>query len=45
MYSGEKVGLEHGKAADYAMGLNLAAQINLVDERCREQALEKHLFL
>ena len=33
MYSGEKVlvGLEHGKAADYAMRLNLAAQINLVD--------------
>jgi NAD(P)-dependent dehydrogenase (short-subunit alcohol dehydrogenase family) len=32
MYSGEKVlvGLEHGKAADYAMRLNLAAQINLV---------------
>jgi hypothetical protein len=25
------VGLEHGKAADYAMRLNLAAQINLVD--------------
>ena len=33
MYSGEKVlvGLEHGKAADYAMRLNLAAQINLVN--------------
>jgi 3-oxoacyl-[acyl-carrier protein] reductase len=33
MYSGEKVlvGLEHGKAADYAMGLNLAPQISLVD--------------
>jgi hypothetical protein len=33
MYFGEKVlvGLEHGKAADYAMRLNLAAQINLVD--------------
>ena len=33
MYSGEKVlvGLEHGKAAEYAMRLNLAAQINLVD--------------
>jgi hypothetical protein len=33
MHSGEKVlvGLEHGKAADYAMRLNLAAQINLVD--------------
>jgi len=33
MYSGEKVlvGLEHGKAADYAMRLNLAAEINLVD--------------
>ena len=33
MYSGEKVlvGLEHGKAADYTMRLNLAAQINLVD--------------
>ena len=33
MYSGEKVlvGLEHGKAADYAMRLNLAAQINVVD--------------
>jgi NAD(P)-dependent dehydrogenase (short-subunit alcohol dehydrogenase family) len=33
MYSGEKVlaGFEHGKAADYAMRLNLAAQINLVD--------------
>jgi hypothetical protein len=33
MYSGEKVlvGLEHGKAADYAMRLDLAAHINLVD--------------
>jgi len=33
MYSGEKVlvGLEHGKAADYAMPLNLAAQITLVN--------------
>jgi hypothetical protein len=33
MYSGEKVlvGLEPGEAADYAMRLNLAAQINLVD--------------
>jgi hypothetical protein len=33
MYSGEKVlvGLEHGKAADYAMRLNLTAQINLVN--------------
>jgi len=33
MYSGEKVlvGLEHGKEADYAMRLNLAAQINLVN--------------
>jgi len=33
MYSGEKVlvGLEHGKAADYAMRLDLTAQINLVD--------------
>ena len=33
MYFGEKVlvGLEYGKAADYAMRLNLAAQINLVD--------------
>ena len=33
MYSGEKVlvGLEHGKAAAYAMRLNLAAQVDLVD--------------
>jgi hypothetical protein len=33
MYSGEKVlvGLEHGKAADYAMRLNITAQINLVN--------------
>jgi len=33
MYSGEKVliGREHGKAADYAMRLNLAEEINLVD--------------
>ena len=33
MYSGEKllVGLEHGKAADYAMRVNLAAQINLAN--------------
>jgi NAD(P)-dependent dehydrogenase (short-subunit alcohol dehydrogenase family) len=33
VYFGEKVlvGLEHGKAADYAMRLNLAAKINLVN--------------
>ena len=47
MYSGEKVlvGLEHGKAADYAMRLNLAAQINLVDGALPRRALEKQLFL
>ena len=47
MYSGEKivVGLEHGKAADYAMRLNLTAQINLVNGALPRMALEKQLFL
>ena len=43
MYSGEEVlvGLEHGKAADYAMRLNLAAQINLVDGALPRTSIEE----
>jgi hypothetical protein len=46
MYFGEKVlvGLERGEAADYAMRLNLAAQIIWSTGRCRERALEKQWF-
>ena len=47
MYSGEKVlvGLEHGKAADYAMRLNLAEEINLVDRTLPRTSVGKTIVL